>query len=131
MIEDEYIYKCRPQQDLLAELFKDEFKAISKLSRNGFDPDTGNSINKQDVACQKLYNDRSQDIAKAISDDRNRVFKNMLDIRMNHTVRIAPTILVQRVPMGWIYLHETYSNQGAASCVIHRTSTFVPSKTGI
>lgn len=124
--EEDYTYKSRPQQDILLELFKNEYKAILKLSKDWCDPDTGDSINKQEIAFKKLYEERKKDIDQAISDDRQRVFKNMFDIPLNHTVRISPNVLLQRVYGGLIYMYETYSNQGAASSVIHKTSTFVP-----
>lgn len=124
--EEDYTYKCRPQRDILAELFKTEYSEISKLSQNAFDINTGNSINKQDIACKKLYDERAKDIENAINVDRERVFKNMFNIPLNHTVRISSHVLVQRVYRGLIYMSETYSNQGAASSAIHKTSTFVP-----
>ena len=34
--------------------------------------------------------------------------------------------IIDKLVMGWIYIHETYSNCGAASTVIQKTSTFVP-----
>lgn len=129
--EEDYAYKCRPEQDILDELFKSEFIKILKLPIKSFDPDTGVEVNKREIACRKLYDERSKDIEKAIIEDKNRVYKNMLHIPLNKVVRIEPTILVQRVPMGWIYIYETYSNCGAASSVIHTSSTFVPSHTSL
>jgi hypothetical protein len=124
--EEDYTYKCKPQHVILVELFKDEYKEISKLSKNSYDPHTGNLINKQVDVYKKLYYERAKDIDQAIDDDRQRVLKNMVDIPLNYTVRISPNVLLQRVYGGLIYMYETYSNQGAASSVIHKTSTFVP-----
>ena len=131
MDNEDYTYKCRPEQDILNELFKSEFIEIFKLPINSFDPDIGVEVNKREIACRKLYDERSKDIENAITEDKYRVHKNMLNIPLNKVVRIEPTILVQRVPMGWIYIYETYSNCGAASSVIHTSSTFVPSHTSL
>jgi hypothetical protein len=122
--EEDYTYKCRSHHDIVCELLKDELIKISKLSDKIFDPDTGD-YKQQDIAYKTLYSERAVDIEKAINADRERVYKNLFNIPLNNTVRISSHVLVQRVHMGLIYLHETYSNQGAASSVIHKTTTFV------
>ena len=127
--EEDYTYKCRPQQDLLAELFKDELNAISKLSRNVYDPHTGSQVNNQERALKKLYNDKKQEINDAINADCTRVLNNMLNIPLNQIERISANTLVQRVSSGWIYFYEIYNDHMSAS-VINVTSTFVPSTTG-
>lgn len=127
--KEDYTYKYRPQQDILAELFKSEFIEIFKLPIKSYDPDTGDEVYNREIACKKLYDERAKDIEQAIYDDRQRVFKNMFDIPLNHTVRISSHTLIQRVHCGLIYINETYSNKGAASSVIHKTSTFVPLNT--
>lgn len=127
MNNDDYTYKCRSEQDILDELFKTEFIEMSKLPIKSFDPDTGREVNKREIAVRKLYEEKTKEIETAINDDRNRVEQNMLSIPLNHTVRINATTLVQRVSRGWIYIYETYSNLGAASSVIHKTTSFVAS----
>lgn len=124
--EDEYIYKCKPVNDLISELFKTELVEIRKLSTNTIDPKTGCVVNPRDIALKQLNETRSSDIDKAIKDDSKRVLDNLVNIPLNKIVRVTPTTTVQRVHMGWIYIHETYSNCGAASTVIQKTSTFVP-----
>ena len=124
--EDEYIYKCKPVNDLISELFKNELVEIRKLSTNTIDHKTGCNVNPRDIALKQLQETRSSEIDKAIEDDNKRVLNNLINIPLNKTVRVTPTTTVQRVHMGWIYIHETYSNCGAASTVIQKTSTFVP-----
>ena len=124
--EDEYIYKCKSVNDLISELFKSELVEIRKLSTHAIDPSTGSIVNPRDIAIKKIQETRSSDIDKAIKDDSKRVLDNLVNIPLNKIVRVTPTTTVQRVHMGWIYIHETYSNCGAASTVIQKTSTFVP-----
>ena len=124
--EDDYIYKCKSVNDLISELFKTELGEIRKLSTCSIDHKTGCNVNPRDIALKQLQETRSSEIDKAIEDDNKRVLNNLINIPLNKTVRVTPTTTVQRVHMGWIYIHETYSNCGVASTVIQKTSTFVP-----
>lgn len=121
----DYTYQCKPADDIISELLKDKLIGVSKLSRCASDIETGGYVNHQAIAVKKIYDENEVAIKKAIHDDSNRVFNNMIDIPLNRIVRISPNTLVQRVHKGWIYIHETYSNCGASSSVIHKTSTFV------
>ncbi len=124
--DDDYIYKCKSVNDLIAELFKTELGEIRKLSTCSIDHKTGCNVNPRDIALKQLQETRSSEIDKAIEDDNKRVLNNLINIPLNKIVRVTPTTTVQRVHMGWIYIHETYSNCGVASTVIQKTSTFVP-----
>lgn len=103
--EDEYIYKCKPINDLISNLLKNELAEISKLSTNSIDIKNGCAINPRLTATNKLYESRSSDIDKAIEDDSKCVLKNLINIPLNKIVRVTPTTTVQRVHMGWIYIY--------------------------
>lgn len=121
----DYTYIARPSHDIIAELFKEEFAKILKLSEKSFNPDTGDETNPREQAFKKLAEDRSTELNRAIENDKRRVKQNLVDIPMNTVVRISPTTTIRRVVKGWIYYDEIYNNHVNPS-LINMISTFVP-----